>query len=72
MDRLRDVVVEVPSRHSAALESWLIGRGRMPALLPDHPEGHYRYLVKEADAKDLADIETVGGRIVKRGRKVHQ
>ena len=48
MQVFADVTVEIDAKHSAHLESWLLGQGRIPGVLPDHLPGRVRYLVKEA------------------------
>ncbi|WP_423066963.1 hypothetical protein [Devosia sp. CN2-171] len=61
-----NVTVEIDAKHSALLESWLLGHGRIPGVLPDHSAGRVRYLVKEARPEEIKDIASIGAEVLER------
>lgn len=61
----RDVVVEVDRGSIAQVESWLLGHGRLPAVLPGVETGKAKYLVKDIDTHALSELRTLGASVRK-------
>lgn len=61
-----DVVIEVETGHTAQIESWLLGHGRLPAVLPGAEGYNIRYLVKDADEHTITQLRSLGAAIRKR------
>lgn len=61
-----DVIIEVKAGHTAQIESWLLGHGRLPGPLPRADGPNIRYLVKDADPDTIAQLLMLGAAIQKR------
>lgn len=66
MNVVRDLIVEVNSKHTAQIESWLLGRGRLPTTLPASNAASTEYLVEGATEQEIRDLRKVAGRIRRR------
>jgi len=61
---MRDVIVQIGADRTAHIESWLLGHGRIPTILPDPPSGRFRYFVKEAQQDEVDYLKLLGGVIL--------
>jgi hypothetical protein len=59
------IFVDVPATSTAQLESWLLGHGRLPVVVPHRPKGRIRYLVEDADPHTVQQLERLGCEITR-------
>lgn len=65
MEPLRDITVDVDADHSAQIESWLLGHGRLPEVGSDPPQGRVRYLVKRASRFEIDELRGIGALVTR-------
>lgn len=65
MEILRDIAVDVDADHSAQIESWLLGHGRLPKVGSDPPQGRVRYLVKQATRFEMDELRSIGALVTR-------
>lgn len=62
---LHDITVDVDTRHSAQIESWLLGHGRLPEPVAGAPSGRARYHVKQATRFEIDELRGLGALITR-------
>lgn len=63
---LRDLIVTVNSRHTAAIESWLLARGRLPLIFPTSNSDLTEYLIEYATELEVSDLRKLASKIRRR------
>ncbi len=63
--RSATILVDAPAAHIAQVESWLLGHGRLPVVVPLRPRGRIRYVVTEADSDTIRQLRHLGCEVTK-------